>query len=616
MKSGRSLSFFSFTFAGILLFLSGTAGGAVPDPLAPADLSSPRATLTSFIAHMNGGHEFLQQARMISRGTPGFFAHPQEAAEKGDLARYNFERAVQALDLSEVPHVLRDDVARERALLLKEILDRIGLPSPETIPGGEGWDNESDRKITRWTIPRTELQLHRIDSGEAEGKWLLSPASLDRLEEDYLRIRHLPYLPGSTEGAYLDYILTPGRFFPPKWADYLPGWSTADLYDQTVWQWIGLLLTFLAFLALNIGIWRLFRRISGNMSLFAGNILRILPPVTLSVTSTQAILLVDDTINISGKLCILLIQAFSAVRWFGWAWCAVRVGEVIAELIILSPRVEPESIDASLVRTVSRLVCITAASWILLYGLSQLGLSVFHLLTGLGVVGLAISLAAKPTVENIIGGLTLFADRSVKVGEFCRFGSTAGTVLHIGLRSTKIEALDQTVISIPNAEFSQMQIVNVTRRNRSLMQKTISIRYETTRDQLRWILASIRDVLHAHPKVSADPVPFARFESFGSSSLDILVFAYIRTKKWAEFLAVQEDILFRIGEIVEKSGSGFAFPSTTAYLARDGGLDGEKAAFAAKEVRQWRESGRFPFPDTPMERIAGVLGTVEYPPKS
>jgi MscS family membrane protein len=148
------------------------------------------------------------------------------------------------------------------------------------------------------------------------------------------------------------------------------------------------------------------------------------------------------------------------------------------------------------------------------------------------------------------------------------------------------------------------------------MQKTLSLRYETTGDQLRWILASVRDVLHAHPKVAADPVPFARFESYGASSLDILVFAYIRTKKWAEFLAVQEDILFRIGEIVEKSGSGFAFPSTTAYIARDGGLDGEKAALAAEEVRQWRESGQYPFPDTPGERIAAARGTVEYPPKS
>ena len=599
-----------------LLLVSGSASGSVPDPLTPADMSSPRAALTSFITHMNAGDHYLQQARMISRGTPGFFVHPPEAGEKGDIARYHFERAMQILDLSEVPLVLREELARERALLLKEILDRIGLPPLESIPGGEDRDDRGDRKVTGWTIPRTELQLRRTDSGEKDGKWLLTPSSLDRLENDFHRVQHLPYLPGSTEGAYRDYILTPGRFFPPKWTEYLPLWSTAELYDQALWQWTGLLLTILAFLALNIGIWRLFRRLSGNMSLFAGNILRILPPVTLSITSTQAILLVDDSINISGSLCILLIQFFSAVRWFGWAWCTIRVGEVIAELIILSPRVEPESIDASLVRTVSRLVCITAASWILLYGLSQLGLSVFHLLTGLGVVGLAISLAAKPTVENIIGGLTLFADRSVKVGEFCRFGSTSGTVLHIGLRSTKIEALDQTVISIPNAEFSQMQIVNVTRRNRSLMQQTLNLRYETTRDQLRWILTSIRDVLQAHPKVSVDPAPLARFESYGASSLDILVFAYISTKKWAEFLAVQEDILFRIGDIVEKSGSGFAFPSTTAYIARDSGLDSEKASLAAEEVRQWIGSGRVPFPDTPIEHVAGVPGDVEYPGRS
>jgi MscS family membrane protein len=495
-----------------LLLLSGIAAGSAPDPLTPADRSSPRDTLTSFITHMNTGHHYLQQARMISRGAPGFFVHPPEAVEKGDLARYHFERAMQCLDLSEVPYVLRDDVAREGALLLKEILDRIGLPPLGTIPGGKDWINTGDSRITRWNIPRTELQLYRVESGEAERKWLLSPSSLARLQDDYRRIEHMPYLPGAMEGAYHDYIITPGRFFPPKWTEILPGWAAAEIHEQTLWQWITLALVLLVFIALNIGIWRLFGKLSRNMSLFAGNILRILPPVALSLTSTQTILLVDDTINITGRLCIFLIQFFSAVRWFGWAWCAIRVGEAIAELIILSPRVEPESIDASLVRTVSRLICITAASWILLYGLSRLGLAVFHLLTGLGVVGLALSLAAKPTVENIIGGLTLFADRSVKVGEYCRFGNTAGTVLHIGLRSTKIEALDRTVISIPNAEFSQMQIVNVTRRNGSLMQKTLSLRYETTGDQLRWILASVRDVLHAHPKVAAD-----RFPSPGSS---------------------------------------------------------------------------------------------------
>lgn len=77
-----------------------------PDPLTPADMSSPRAALTSFITHMNAGDHYLQQARMISRGTPGFFVH-HEAGEKGDIAQYHFERAMQILDLSEVPLVLR-----------------------------------------------------------------------------------------------------------------------------------------------------------------------------------------------------------------------------------------------------------------------------------------------------------------------------------------------------------------------------------------------------------------------------------------------------------------------------------------------------------------------------
>ena len=81
-------------------------------------------------------------------------------------------------------------------------------------------------------------------------------------------------------------------------------------------------------------------------------------------------------------------------------------------------------------------------------------------------------------------------------------------------------------------------------------------------------------------------------------------------------MAIQEDILFRVGEIVEKSGSGFAFPSTTAYIAKDGGLDREKGALVEKEVQQWRDEDAYPFPDTPLERMSTLLGTIEYPPKA
>ena len=590
---------------------------SVSSPLAPPDRSSPGATLLSFISHMNEGKRELLEARSIWEASPLLLRHPPEAEERLQVALGHFGRAMQCLDLSGVPDVIRDEKGKESILLLKEILDRIGVPSSGEMPDISGISGGGWAPLSRWTVPQTEIQLHRIHSGPDEGRWLVAPESLSRLKGDYLKVKHMPYLPGATvrEGFYEEYLVRPGVFSTHKLMNMLPEWTGFVVFGQAVWQWIGLILSLLIFSGLPAGAWRLGRRLGERRSAVVAGVLKLFPPVLLSLGAAWMILVVDKYINLSGAFCLFLVNLFTAVKWLGWSLSVLRLGDFVAELVILSPRIDPESIDASLVRTMSRLLSILAALGILTHGMSRLGFSLATILTGFGVAGLAISLAARPTIENIIGGLTLFADRSVKVGEFCRFGGTAGTVLHIGLRSTRIQALDHTIISIPNAEFSQMQIVNVSRRPDSLMEKRISLRYETTEDQLRWILASVRDLLHAHPMVCADPTPFVRFENYANSSLDVLLFAYVKAKRWSDRAAIEEDILFHVGKIVAKAGTGFAFPSTTAYVARDAGLDREKGAEAEKKVRQWRESGLYPFPETPLERIAEVLGSVEYPPR-
>ncbi|MDD3916150.1 MAG: mechanosensitive ion channel family protein [Synergistaceae bacterium] len=581
--------------------------------LSPADRSSPRAAMESFMNHMKEGYERLLKAKELVSSAPGLLHQPPEALEEAGRALYNFERAMHVLDLSQIPQVVRLQNARENILLLKEILDRVGIPRYDQIPGAQEVEEQG---LVRWTIPKTEIRLHRVESGIDEGRWLVTPASVAELGRSYRRVRHLPYLPGATENAYEYYTASPGAFFPPKWAYFIPAWLTHRTYGQALWQWSILIISSILFILLLLAVRKLSFKISEGRSPVFKQLLKLTAPFSLALGAIAMVWVIEEQINITGTLYLLLINVLTAVEWLGWTWVVVRAGELLAELIILSPRIESGSVDASLVRTLSRLASIAAAIGILMFGASELGVPLMTLITGFGVAGLAVSLAARPTLENIIGGLILFTDRSVKVGEFCRFGDKAGTVLHIGLRSTKIEALDQTVISIPNADFSQMQITNVSRRSKALLQKTINLRYETTRDQLRWILASIRDVLHAHPKIYADPAPFARFEGFGESSLDVLIFAYVKTKKWSELMAIQEDILFRISEIVEMSGSGFAFPSTTAYIAKDDGLDKEKGAAVEKEVQQWREEDAYPFPDTPLERMSTLLGTIKYPPKA
>ena len=593
------------------------AGASAGSPLAPPDRSSPGTTLRSFLLHMNAGSRALLEARAIWDESSMIFTPPPEAATRLRIALDHFERAMQCLDLSEVPEVIRDETGRESILLLKEILDRTGLPPTEEMPALSGVAADGWPPLSRWTVPETEIQLFRVASGMDEGRWLVAPESLSRLKDDYLKVKHLPYLQEETvqEGFYEEYLVRPGVFTTHKLMSMLPEWTGVVVYGHAVWQWTVLLMSLLLFLGTLAVARCLSLRLGAGRSAVVWGVLKLLPPVLLSIGAAWMILVVDKYINLSGAFCLFLVNLFTAVKWLGWSVSIFRLGDFLAELVILSPRIDPESIDASLVRTLSRLASIAAALAILAHGMARLGFSLATILTGFGVAGLAISLAARPTIENIIGGLTLFADRSVKVGEFCRFGGSSGTVLHIGLRSTKIQALDHTILSIPNAEFSQMQIVNVSRRPDSLMEKRFSLRYETTEDQLRWILASVRDLLHAHPMVCADPTPFVRFENYGESSLNVLLFAYVKAKRWADRAAIEEDILFHVGKIVAKAGSGFAFPSTTAYIARDAGLDREKGAEAEEEVRQWRESGLYPFPETPLERIAEVLGSVEYPPR-
>jgi len=220
-------------------------------------------------------------------------------------------------------------------------------------------------------------------------------------------------------------------------------------------------------------------------------------------------------------------------------------------------------------------------------GADYLGISVAPLLAGFGVGGLAVALAAQHTFENVIAGVRLFADAPVRIGDFCQFGDLRGTVEQIGLRSIRIRSVDRTVISIPNSEFAKLMLVNFSRRDRILFKTPISLRYETTGDQMRFVLVALRDMLKTHPRLVPESVR-ARFIGYGDWSLDIELYALAETSDHAEFLAIQEDVLLRVMDVVQESGCGFAFPSQTFYQAADTAPDAARAQEVAAQVAAWR----------------------------
>ena len=160
--------------------------------------------------------------------------------------------------------------------------------------------------------------------------------------------------------------------------------------------------------------------------------------------------------------------------------------------------------------------------------LRHFNLNVTAALAGLGVGGIAIALAAQKTLENVIGGISIIADRAVRVGDFVKVGAAMGTIEDIGLRSTRIRTLDRSVVSIPNGQISNERLEDLSSRDKFWLHPILSLRYETTPAQMRSVLAAIRSLLLEHPHVEQKSVRI-RFLGFGSSSLDVEVFAYIYT---------------------------------------------------------------------------------------
>jgi MscS family membrane protein len=248
----------------------------------------------------------------------------------------------------------------------------------------------------------------------------------------------------------------------------------------------------------------------------------------------------------------------------------------------------------------------------LLAVLGSLGFNMSTALAGLGIGGLAIGFGAQKTIENLFGGVSILGDEVLRVGDVCRFGDRTGTVEDIGLRSTRVRTEERTLLAIPNGTVATINLENLSRRDKILFKTTLGVRSETKADQLRFVLSELRRLLYSHPKVETKTVR-VRLTDIAGSSLSVEILSYILTQDFNEFAAIREDLLLRMMDIMEDSGSGLALPSQTLFLGRDAGLEKEKTESATKKVAELRDGKQLPFPDFHPEDISSFKGSIEYP---
>jgi MscS family membrane protein len=266
-------------------------------------------------------------------------------------------------------------------------------------------------------------------------------------------------------------------------------------------------------------------------------------------------------------LKMIIGKLFSFIYIYSIFWIILRVVDYIG-LILLKRAEETENkMDDQLIpfaMEIIKFIVYIFAIFIILGNV--LGVNVIALTTGLGIGGLALAMASKESLENLLGSFTIFLDQPFVVGDTVTVGSVTGTVEKVGFRSTRIRTFDKSIVTLPNKLMIDAELDNLGMRPVRRVKFDVGLTYETSIVQIKNIVDDIQKMVDTHPKTNQEGK--VRFQEFGSSSLDIMIMYFVDSPSWDDLIDAKEDINYKIMEIVKKHNSDFAFPSTTVYLQK------------------------------------------------
>ena len=480
--------------------------------------------------------------RTTPRGTVlGFVS----AARKGDN-----ELAADYLNTR-----LRGEAATDLARQLFVVLDRC-LPARlnelSDKPEGSVSDRLKPDQERAGTVSsdngNVDIILERVDRGKSGSLWLFSSKTLDAIPDLYDEINEV-----SVESVLPEFLVN------------------TRIAGIVLFEWLAVFVGTPLFYLLAALLNRVLSRLIGRWR----RRLYRKPDLSNPQVLPRPIRLLLLAVAIHWLLTKLSLPLLARQFWFSTAGILTIAGCVWLLILLNSwgeDYIRRRRRESNLTGAISmlRLARRTIDGLIIFVGvlvtLHYVGVNPTAALAGLGVGGIAIALAAQKTLENVIGGISLIFDQAVGVGDFLKVGDTSGTVVDIGLRSTRIRTLDRSVVNVPNGQIANMSLENLSSRDKFWFHPILSLRHGTTSLQVHAVLDGIRSLLGESGQVEPNSV-HVRFLRFGPSSLDVEVFAYVLARDWNHFLETQEILLLRIMECIESAGVQIALPSQAIFLA-------------------------------------------------
>jgi len=425
--------------------------------------------------------------------------------------------------LSEVPPTIVNDVGVESVLRLREILDRIELPELGDAPDKNRVKTQS---IKNWRIPRTEIMIGKTKGKNLFGSFLFTPATVDSLDDYYAEVQHLPYKDGATQGIYEEYIYSADWLMPDGFIEKLPGWMMQEYLGQALWQWIGLALTIaLGFMALcPLLTWH--KGWKKRKSSRTWRLSRLIFPLSAMGLCVFMEYFISTQINITGKVLTVTVLGLEAAFFIFSAWAILVGGNVATHGIIASQQIKQEALNADVIKLICRLISFSLV-FVLFYRAGRyFGLPVTAVFASAGIAGVAVALAARETLANFFGGVSIFLDRPFRAGDYIVLDTgERGEVKTVGMRSTRLQTRDDILITIPNSVITNVKIINQSAPQQHFrVPIKVNVAYGSDVDQVE---NTLMDIALSNPMVMKTPAPRVRLRTLGDFSInfELLVWA-------------------------------------------------------------------------------------------
>ncbi len=476
----------------------------------------------------------------------GYLSNPRRAVHTflhwQQQGHQNLDRVILPFNQSDKNKEDKVELATE----LRKVLDARGLLVVyENVPNNPNY-SDSLSGLNQYILFEKLPEVYLV---KRNNEWVFSQATIEQI----------PSLYQATFSGVIEAML-----------DQLPEWSKTEWLGVEIWQYMAVFI----WLLIGVILRKVFefvldnyiRRITDKTKFtWDDDLLDGVERPSGFIFLMTFFLISYTNLQLSVTVNLYLSTVLEVAISVGFVWLFYNLADVFAKYLTVVTSKTDNKLDDQLVPLIRKTLRFFIVVMGVILVLQNNGYNVASLIAGLGIGGLAVALAAKDTLANFFGSITIFADRPFKIGDWIVVGNVEGTVEEVGFRTTRVRTFYNSLVSVPNSQVATTDIDNYGMRQYRRLKTVLNLTYSTTPEQMEAFVEGLKAIVKANKNFRQDFYEI-HFNSFGAHSLDVLVYVFFDVPDWSTELQQRHNFLLEVLRLAKEVGVEFAYPTQTLHV--------------------------------------------------